>query len=108
MEPLLAEIVQLVGAGSVRLSAHGFEELAADDISFAELLETLPQAVSVEIYPDHHKGPSVLVLQILGDERPVHALWGMAKNAPEIATLITAYRPDPARWSEDFLMRKPK
>jgi hypothetical protein len=38
----------------------------------------------------------------------VHALWGLAKNAPDMVTLITAYRPDPEKWSPDFLRRKPK
>ena len=40
--------------------------------------------------------------------RPIHALWGTSVAEPNMATLVTAYRPDPMRWSPDFLRRKPK
>lgn len=108
MSALLAKIIELATSGSVRVSAHGFEELASDDIFLSELLESLPEAVSVEEYRDYHKGPCVLVRQATGDGSPVHVLWGIANNAPDVATLITAYRPDPSRWSADFMKRKPR
>jgi hypothetical protein len=108
METLLSRILELVEAGKVRASAHGLEELENDEITFTELLEGLPRAIGVEEYEDYHKGPCILVLQATSDGRPVHALWGIARNAPGVATLITAYRPDPGRWSEDFLRRKPR
>jgi hypothetical protein len=108
MGTLLAGIQALVAVGSVRVSAHGFEELASDDIFLSDVLDGLPAAIVVEEYPDYHKGPCVLVAQALHDGGAVHVLWGLASNSPETATLITAYRPDPARWTEDFLRRKPK
>ncbi|MGP2492114.1 DUF4258 domain-containing protein [Mesorhizobium sp. PUT5] len=108
MGALLARILELAEAGKVRVSAHGLEELANDDITFTELLEGLPFAIGVEEYGDYHKGPCILVLQAAIDGSPVHVLWGIARNAPDIATLITAYRPDPDRWNEDFLKRKPR
>ena len=108
MSTLLASIQELVSAGKIRVSAHGFEELASDDITLGELLDSLPEAVTVEEYQDYHKGPCVLVLQSTNDRSTVHVLWGIAKNTPDMATLITAYRPNPDRWSKDFLRRKPK
>jgi hypothetical protein len=108
MSALLATIQELVSLDKVRISAHGFDELAADDISFGELLESLPGAKWIEEYQDYHKGPCVLVLQSTKTQEPVHVLWGVAKNSPDEVTLITAYRPDPARWTADFLRRKPK
>ena len=106
MSALLSRVQELVAADKVRVSAHGFEELANDDIFLSDLLESLPEATCVEEYRDYHKGPCVLVLQATGDESPIHVLWGIANNAPDIATLITAYRPDPDRWSADFTKRK--
>ena len=106
MSELLSNIQKLVARGSVRVSAHGFEQLAEDDILFSELLESLVKARWIEEYQDYHKGPCVLVLQFTGAHEPVHALWGIARNAPDDATLITAYRPDPARWTADFLRRR--
>ena len=108
MAPLLARIQELVADSRVRVSTHGFEELANDDIFLSEVLSGLPAAISIEEYPDYHKGPCVLVLQTLDDGGVVHILWGIAKNSPEAATLITGYRPDPERWTSDFLRRKPK
>jgi hypothetical protein len=108
MSALLAQIQELARNGKARISAHGFEELASDDISLSELLDGLPNAICVEEYLDYHEGPCVLVLQSSEDGGVTHALWGIARNAPDIATLVTAYRPDPDRWTADFLRRKPK
>jgi hypothetical protein len=36
----------------------------------------------------------------------VHAVWGIPKGATGPAVLVTAYRPDPSRWSEDFMRRR--
>jgi hypothetical protein len=34
-----------------------------------------------------------------------HALWGTAKGTEASIYLVTAYRPDPTRWTTDFLKR---
>jgi hypothetical protein len=103
----LLTIQRLVVLEKVRASDHGEEELLEDDISIDELLSGIHNAIVVEDYPGAFKGPSVLVLQ-KHKGRTVHVLWGLARNAPDIATLITAYFPDPNRWYDDFLKRKPK
>lgn len=108
MSRVLEAVLALVDEGKVRVSAHGFDEMANDDIGFAELLAGVGNAQPVEEYPDYHKGPCVLVLQRLADTSAVHVLWGLAANSPELATLVTAYRPDPHRWSADLLTRKPR
>ena len=33
-------------------------------------------------------------------------LWGVPRNAASPAVVVTAYRPDPNRWTEDFVSRK--
>jgi len=52
------------------------------------------------------KGASVLVLQTAADRQPVHVVWGIPKGYTNPAVLVTAYRPDPARWNTDFKKRK--
>jgi hypothetical protein len=84
MRTLLARIQDLVAAGKFRVSAHGFEELLNDDISLAWLVASFPDAMQVEEYPDYHKGPCVLALHKDDDVQAVHALWGIANNAPEM------------------------
>jgi len=108
MRSLLAEVQELVADGRARVSEHGFRELKEDAIHLANVVQGLARAQTVEEYPEYHNGPSVPVLQRDAKDRPIHALWGMSKANRDEAVLITAYRPDPARWSADFLRRLPK
>ena len=107
MSGMLEQIQSLIRKGAVRISDHGYDELAADAIAVRDVIAGLPGAVVVEEYPEFAKGPCLLALQRDRDGRPVHVVWGIAKGAVSPAVLVTAYRPDPKRWTEDYLERKP-
>jgi hypothetical protein len=102
----LEKIRTLASGGTLLVSSHGYDELASDGIFFSEILVGLADALVVEDYPDAAKGPSVLVLQRAADGSPVHIVWGIPRGADEPGVLVTAYRPDPKRWSADFLERR--
>jgi hypothetical protein len=107
MSVTLSAIRPLVAAGDVVVSAHGQKELDDDGIELIDLAATIDDAVVVEDYPGYAKGPCVLVLQRDASGEPVHVLWGTRAGTTRPAVLITAYRPDPSRWSDDFLTRRP-
>lgn len=106
MSRTLERVRILVPDGQVRVSAHGYEELAADQLLVREVVAGLATAVIVEDYPDFPKGPCVLVLEHDRAGKPVHVVWGLAKGQTSPAVLITAYRPDPAKWDETWLKRR--
>ena len=106
MSETLRLVVSLIQRGEVRVSAHGYDELAADGILAREVIDGVQAAALVEDYPTYPKGPCVLVRQFDSSGRPIHAVWGIPKGETSPAVLITAYRPDLARWTDDFLRRR--
>jgi len=106
----LSEFVEkvraLISAGEVRISEHGYDELAEDGLTAREVLGGIVEAVVVEEYPSYPKGPCVLLLQKDKAGAPIHVVWGIPKDHDKPAVLITAYRPDPGRWDESFMRRR--
>ncbi len=106
MSQTFSRIVELLNALDVRISEHGYDELAEDGLNITEILEGIATGQVVEDYPEYPKGPSVLVLQFDRRGNPIHTVWGIPKGFERPAVLITAYRPHPTRWDDRFMARR--
>jgi hypothetical protein len=77
MSDTLERIVRLIQAGNLKISEHGYDEIADEGILVRDIVSHLKDAVVVEEYPDYAKGPCVLVLQKDHEGRPLHVVWGI-------------------------------
>jgi len=106
MSHTLKEVQELVARQSILISDHGYDELASDDIFVQDVIDGVAKATVIEDYPDYYKGPCVLVLQFDKQEQPIHVVWGIPKQESSPAVVVTAYIPDPQRWTDGFMTRK--
>ncbi len=105
MSDLVDRMQELVAEGEVRISEHGYDELAEDGITAREAITGIFESAVVEEHPNYPKGPSLLLLQKTRDGAPIHVVWGVPKGNDKPAVLTTAYKPDPKRWDDDFMRR---
>ena len=106
MSETFEQVLWLVQREEVRISDHGYDELASESLYARDAIASVGDGVVVEDYPDYPKGPCVLVLQNNREGEPIHVVWGIPKGKSSPAVLVTAYRPDPERWEADSLRRR--
>ncbi|MBI1748054.1 MAG: DUF4258 domain-containing protein [Acidobacteria bacterium] len=106
MSEFVEKVRALVRTGDVRISEHGYDELAEDRLNAREVLGGVEAAVIVEEYLTFPKGPCGLFLQQDRTGAPIHVVWGIPRGHDKPAVLITAYRPDTGRWDQTFTRRR--
>jgi len=106
LSDFIERVRDLLRAGDVRISEHGYDELAEDGLTAREVLGSIQEAVVVEEYLNYAKGPCVLLLQKDRAGEPIHVVWGIPKGHDKPVVLVTAYRPDPGRWDKTFTRRR--
>ncbi len=99
-------ILRLIENRDIKISEHGYDELAADGITVREIVAGSPSGILLEEYPKYPKGPCVLTMLKDREGRPIHIVWGIPRGSTSPAVLVTAYRPDPELWIDGFRRRK--
>ena len=74
-------------------------------IGQSDVLEAIESGEVIAEYPDDVPYPSCLLLGFPEGE-PLHVVVGVDRDSTT-SYVITAYRPDPSLWSDDFKTRRP-
>ena len=94
-EASLENIRRLAAREALRVTQHAQQEMAEEDISLDEVLESIRSGQILENYPEHRRGPCCLLLGYTGDRRPVHVV---STTVQPVLILITVYEPKPPKW----------
>ena len=103
METTIDILRDLCDNKAVRWTAHMVARLQERGIQPSDIRHCVRTERIIEQYPNDYPFPSCLVLGCTAEGRPLHAVMGVGNG---LAWLVTAYYPDPAKWSEDFSHRK--
>jgi hypothetical protein len=91
---------------AVAWSRHAIERLVRNRAPRVDVEAALVACEIIEVYPDAHRAlPDCLVLAWLRAGEPLHAVIAVDQLNDRIF-VITVYRPDPARWSNDWKRRR--
>ncbi len=88
----------------IEFSGHAVVRMYERGLSPGDIRLVVAQGEVIADYPNDSPYPSVLLLGQI-DGRPLHIV--VAQNpTDEACIVVTAYVPDPAKWSADFRERK--
>jgi hypothetical protein len=93
----IAEIVEAMRLGRIRVTDHADEEAEADQLTFDEIYCSVLHGEIIEEYPTDRPYPSCLIYGQTFRGDPVHSVWAYNERNGW-AVLITVYRPDPDLW----------
>ena len=101
----IEELRGLVAAGAIQWKAHCLKQMLQRGISRADIQNAITTGEIIEQYPDDYPFPSCLVLGLMISGAVLHVVCGVGNDELH---MVTAYEPDPAKWSEDFRERVKK
>jgi hypothetical protein len=99
------DIARLSEGESLRWTSHILQRLFQRNIRIDDVKAVLAKGEIIEQYPNDYPFPSCLVLGYTAAGQPLHVVCG--SNGVEM-WLITAYFPNPVKWTEDFRQRRSK
>ena len=95
VEAVLVRIQTQARMRIIRITDHAREEMEAESITLAELLEAISAGQIIENYPDHRRGSCCLLYGLTNQRRPLHVV---CTTSLPLLVIITVYIPTPPRW----------
>ena len=89
--------------GQVYISEHADNRFRERGIKARDVRYCVMNGRIIEDYPDDFPFPSCLILGNALNGKVLHVVMS---NEGSMGRIITAYYPDPEKWSEDFSVRK--
>ncbi len=102
----IQDIARAIRDNQVLITDHADEEAQTDQLAFGEIFASVLYGEIIEDYPDDSPYPSCLVYGNTSSNEPVHSVWAYNRETGW-AALITAYRPEPGRWTGWRIRRPP-
>jgi hypothetical protein len=101
---MIQHIRAQAAAGRFELTRHALEEIEAEAISVAELLQALASGHVLEDYPTHRRGACCLVCGYAVSGRPLHVV---CTTSLAVLRIITVYEPRLPWWVTPTQRRHP-
>ncbi len=83
----------------IRVTAHAHQEMVEDNFRLQDVIEALQDAVLLENYSQHKRGPCCLICGKTSDNRYIHIVCTTSK---ELTVIITVYEPQLPKWKTPF------
>lgn len=87
----------------VLISEHAATRFKQRGLKAKDIRAAVNDGEIIEQYPDSYPFPSCLILGKSSDDKWIHVVMS---DEGSMSRVITAYYPDPEKWSEDLRMRK--
>ena len=102
-EVSIHDLRELCGLRAVQYTAHILSRLEERGIFASDVRHCIMTGQIIEQYPEDYPYPSCLVSGEDADGQALHTVVGIGGGH---IWLITAYRPNPARWKDGYSKRK--
>ena len=103
MEVQLKTIISYLDDDRIFVTEHMSSRMLERGISISDLKSAIRNGEIIESYPDDFPFPSCLILGKSHDGKAIHIV---LSDENDCSHLITAYYPDPEKWSNDLKERK--
>ena len=97
------DIKKLCETDCIRWTDHAIKRIIQRGIHRSDVKHVLTHGEIIEQYPDDYPHPSCLALGVTVDGSTIHVVCGIGNGE---LWVISAYHPDPEKWTDRFSKRK--